>query len=166
VYTICFNITKPASCLQCIYVFHMILKIQGKVPCASLIKHYAMKAYGGVHFLDLGSSWRWVVSSTPLPLYPPVPIEYEVGWTPEPVWTTWRRENYWPYKDSNSDPSVVQPVASRYTDYTQWLFPQTALTSWSLSGKHCLFPVRYELKFCIGRIVCADALRSSEDCNK
>jgi hypothetical protein len=24
----------------------------------------------------------------------------------------------WPYRDSYSDPSVVQPVASRYTDYT------------------------------------------------
>jgi hypothetical protein len=48
---------------------------------------------------------------------PPVPIEYEIGWTREPVWTTWRIENSWPYRDSNSEPSVVQPVASRYTDY-------------------------------------------------
>jgi hypothetical protein len=31
--------------------------------------------------------------------------------------TTWRRENSSPYRDSNSDPSVVQPVTSRYTDY-------------------------------------------------
>jgi hypothetical protein len=46
----------------------------------------------------------------------PVPTRYEAGWVPEPVWTTWRRENSWPYQDSNSDPSVVQPVASRYTD--------------------------------------------------
>jgi hypothetical protein len=38
-------------------------------------------------------------------------------WTSEPVWTIWRRENSWPDRDSNSDPSVVQPVASRYTDY-------------------------------------------------
>jgi hypothetical protein len=34
-----------------------------------------MKAYGGSgcidpHFLDLGTSWRWVVSFTPRPLYP------------------------------------------------------------------------------------------------
>jgi hypothetical protein len=28
-----------------------------------------------------------------------------------------RGENSLPYRDSNSDPSVVQPVASRYTDY-------------------------------------------------
>jgi hypothetical protein len=32
------------------------------------------------------------------------------------LWTTWRRENSRSYRDSNSDPSVVQPVASRYTD--------------------------------------------------
>jgi hypothetical protein len=41
----------------------------------------------------------------------------EVGWTAEPVWTIWRGENSLPYRDSNSDPSVVQPVASHYTDY-------------------------------------------------
>jgi hypothetical protein len=27
-----------------------------------------------------------------------------------------RRENSWPYRDSNYDPSVIQPLASRYTD--------------------------------------------------
>jgi hypothetical protein len=48
---------------------------------------------------------------------PQVPIGQEVGWTSEPVWTIWRRKNSWPYRDSNSDPSVVQPVASRYTNY-------------------------------------------------
>jgi hypothetical protein len=38
------------------------------------------------------------------------------GWVgPDPVWTTWRRENSRPYRNSNSDPSVVQVVASRYT---------------------------------------------------
>jgi hypothetical protein len=29
----------------------------------------------------------------------------------------WRRENSWPYRESNSDPSVIQSVASRYPDY-------------------------------------------------
>jgi hypothetical protein len=36
---------------------------------------------------------------------------------PESFGTTWRRENSWRYRDSYSDPSVVQPVASRYIDY-------------------------------------------------
>jgi hypothetical protein len=26
------------------------------------------------------------------------------------------KKKFWPYQDSNSDPSVVQPVGSRYTD--------------------------------------------------
>jgi hypothetical protein len=30
---------------------------------------------------------------------------------------TWRSENSCPHRDSNSDPLVVQPVASRCTDY-------------------------------------------------
>jgi hypothetical protein len=47
----------------------------------------------------------------------PVPIRQEAGWAAEPVWTTWGRENSSPYRDSNSDPSVVQPVSSRYSDY-------------------------------------------------
>jgi hypothetical protein len=74
------------------------------------------------HFLDLGTSWRWVAKFTPRQLHtqgiePPVRIWYEIGWTSEPVWAIWRGENPWPYRDSNSDPSVVQPVASRYTEY-------------------------------------------------
>jgi hypothetical protein len=66
------------------------------------------------YFPDLGASCRWVVSFTPRP---PVSIGYEAGWTPQPIWTTWRRENSWSYQDSNSEPSVVHPVASSYTDY-------------------------------------------------
>jgi hypothetical protein len=44
-------------------------------------------------------------------------IWYESGWAPEFAWTTWRRQNSWPYRDSNSDHSVVQSVVSRYSDY-------------------------------------------------
>jgi hypothetical protein len=35
---------------------------------------------------------------------------------PEPFWTTWRTENSCPHRDLNSDPSVVQAVASRYNN--------------------------------------------------
>jgi hypothetical protein len=44
-----------------------------------------------------------VVSFTSRPLYPR-------GKSPR------RNKNYWPHQDLNSDTSVVQPVASRYTD--------------------------------------------------
>jgi hypothetical protein len=47
---------------------------------------------------------------------PTVPTGQEVGWAPEPILTTWRRENTTLYRDSNSDPSVAQLAASRYTD--------------------------------------------------
>jgi hypothetical protein len=41
----------------------------------------------------------------------PVPTGYEAGLASVPVWMTWRKENYLPHRDSNSDPSVVEPVA-------------------------------------------------------
>jgi hypothetical protein len=67
-------------------------------PCASLVKHCAMKKYGVIAptFLTSavdGGGWS---ASRPRPLYPgerlPVPIGYEAGWAPESVWMTWRRE--------------------------------------------------------------------------
>jgi hypothetical protein len=71
------------------------------------------------HILDLGTSWRWVLSFTSRRLYPrikslPVPIGQETGRTPEPVWTSLRWEKCFPCRDSNSDPSAVQPITSRY----------------------------------------------------
>jgi hypothetical protein len=69
------------------------------------------------HFLDLGTSWRPVVSFTPRPLYPRVKRP-GTHWTGDWVDRSGRRgENSWPYRDSKSDPSIVQPIASRYTDY-------------------------------------------------
>jgi len=41
----------------------------------------------------------------------PVPIVWEAGWAPRPVWTG--AENFAPL---GFDPRTVQPVASRYTD--------------------------------------------------
>jgi hypothetical protein len=63
-------------------------------------------------------------------------FEYEIRWDPEPVWTTWARENSWPYRDLNSDSSVVQPVASRYTDY--WNSAVIKDIGLELSGEMCL----------------------------
>jgi hypothetical protein len=42
---------------------------------------------------------------------PSVPIEYEAEWAQKPVWTTWRRENFYHYRDLNSDP-YGRPVHS------------------------------------------------------
>jgi hypothetical protein len=40
------------------------------------------------------------------------------GWVnPRAVLDNVEKRNSWPHRDTNSDPSVVQPVASRYTDY-------------------------------------------------
>jgi hypothetical protein len=69
--------------------------------------------------LDLGTSYRCGQLHAPAALSPgkepSVPIGQTAGWVPEPVWKTWRREKSCPYRDSKSDPSVVQPVASHYT---------------------------------------------------
>jgi hypothetical protein len=42
------------------------------------------------HYLEVNGQLH---ASTTLPLgkEPPVPIGWEAGWTPEPVWTTWRK---------------------------------------------------------------------------
>jgi hypothetical protein len=50
-------------------------------------------------FLTLALKWVEVVSQyhTVATLHPrnnPGPIALEVGWTPEPVWTFWRREKF------------------------------------------------------------------------
>jgi hypothetical protein len=43
-----------------------------------------------------------------------VPIGYEAGWTPEPVWTLWSAEKSLAL-DGNQTPAD-QPVVRRYTD--------------------------------------------------
>jgi hypothetical protein len=46
----------------------------------------------------------------------PVTIIQEAEWAPGPVWTG--AENLAPPPPPGFDPRTVQPVASRYTDYT------------------------------------------------
>jgi hypothetical protein len=56
--------------------YYLYFIMSGKViPVLNcVIKHYAMKTYGKWRYssiiLNLGTRWRWVVSLTPLPLYP------------------------------------------------------------------------------------------------
>jgi hypothetical protein len=68
---------------------------------------------------DLGTGWRLLVSFIPWLLYSweksPVPNKQDVGWAQEQVWTTCGRENYFTYRDSNSDPLIVEPVTNLYT---------------------------------------------------
>lgn len=58
----------------------------------------------------------------PLEKEPLVHNRQEAGWATEPVRTIWRQENSWPYQDSNSKHSVIQTIASRYTNGGKWLF--------------------------------------------
>jgi hypothetical protein len=55
------------------------------------------------HFIDLSTSCRWVVS---------------LSCFTEPVWMMRRGDKSYPYWDSNSNPSAIQPIASHYTNCT------------------------------------------------
>jgi hypothetical protein len=74
-----------------------------------------MKAYGRVDVethvsltsVLVGCEWS---DSRPSSFIPRV----GAGWTPLPVWTTWRNENSSPHRDSNPEPLVVRPVAYKF----------------------------------------------------
>jgi hypothetical protein len=64
-----------------------------------------------------GWPWHWLEASDQLQVSPSLHSGREAMWTSVPVWALWRRENCWPYRESNCDPSVVQPVGSRDAGY-------------------------------------------------
>jgi hypothetical protein len=68
-------------------------------------------------FLDMGTSWMWAVSLTPLPLYPRYPLDRRLG-GPQSL-SGWYGEIKIldPTGTRTTTPSVVEPVVSRYTDY-------------------------------------------------
>jgi hypothetical protein len=90
-----------------------------------VIKHCAMKAYGGggciyPHF-DLGTSWRWVVSFTPRPLYPrgKSPGTHWMGcWVdPRAGLDDLEKRKFLTLPWLELRPLRCPAVASRYTDY-------------------------------------------------
>jgi hypothetical protein len=81
-----------------------------------------MKAYGGSgcidpHFLTLGTSGQLHAPAALSPgKEPPYPLDRRLS-GPQSRSGRLGEEKILHYRDSNSDPSVVQSVASRYTDY-------------------------------------------------
>jgi hypothetical protein len=85
-----------------------------------------MKAYGVVNvlihiFLDLGISWRWMISFTPLPLYlrgksSQYTLGRRLGGPQSRSGRPGEEKILDPTGTRTPTPSVVQLVASRYTD--------------------------------------------------
>jgi hypothetical protein len=93
-----------------------------------------MKAYGGVDvevhiFLDFGTSWMWVVSFMHRPLYPRgksrrYKLDRRLG---DPRTGLDDMEKSPDHTGTlNSDPSVVQPLTSRYSG-SSWTQHETVL---------------------------------------
>jgi hypothetical protein len=110
-----------------------------------LTKHYAMKTYGWVdvqiHVLLSSALVRdeWL-ASRPGRFIPRirVPGTHWIGGRVGPR-TLGKRKNSWPYRDSNSNPSVFQPVAGRIYRLS---YPGSTLTCGWWIGKDLLGSVR------------------------
>jgi hypothetical protein len=66
-----------------------------------------------------------------------VPIG-EDGWTPEPVWTTWRWENSWLYRDSELR-SLGRPVRSQSLCRLRYPGPSKSIYRWNYWNHQCGF---------------------------
>jgi hypothetical protein len=101
-----------------------------------------MKTYwgsGGIapRLLDLDTRCRWLARFTsratlPPGKEPPVPVGYEAGWAPEPVWTRHRREKF-PAPVGNRTPIIISSRASHYTD---WAIPAHNVQNTNIMSKH------------------------------
>jgi hypothetical protein len=86
-------------------------------------EHHAMKAYWGsgdiaAHILDLSTRWRWVVSSTPRPLYtqgknPWYPLDRRPGGHQSRSGYVGEEKISQPL--SGLEPPIIRPVAQSYT---------------------------------------------------
>ena len=73
--------------------------------------------YSNYSFINFGARWEWVVNTTPPPLYPweRSGTHCMGGWLGLRAGLGWCGKSRHPL---GFDPRTVQPVASRYTDYT------------------------------------------------
>jgi hypothetical protein len=97
-----------------------------KVKLSLFLTNYALRHEGvcgngcrNSGFLDFGTSRKWVVSITPRLLYsqgkcPRYTLDLRLGGS-QSLSVRHEEEQVF-YPTANPDPSVVQPVASRYTD--------------------------------------------------
>jgi hypothetical protein len=80
------------------------------------------------YILDLDTSWMRVVSFTPRPLYPRgKSLRYKLD-----------TRKIFPYRDSKSDPSAVQPVASRYLSYFPTSYETQRFITVFTRGRYCV----------------------------
>jgi hypothetical protein len=95
--------------------------------------------------LNLGTRWKRGVSSTPRPLYPRgksprVPIGQEAGWTPERVWTPWKREKS--LASAGNRTPIPQPSSLAFVGISTELFRLLCVVigSWKICNfwkDHC-----------------------------
>jgi hypothetical protein len=91
---------------------------------------------GGIalHVLDIGTWWRWVVSSMARPIYPQgksplYPLDRRLGWAPEPVWAGW-----WGEKIPASIETRIPNHPARRPLLYHWAIP----ASWNITWRYII----------------------------